>query len=85
MAVWLGQLIISKASSGSSFKVQYWRNPSMSPAYLRFDSSDDMRRFLQHCRLTDGTPEEVISRLSTQAELMLSTLESQPDVMPQAG
>lgn len=85
MAVWLGQLIISKGHSPSSFKVQYWRNPSMSPAYLRFDGADDLRRFLQHCRLTEGSPEQVIDRLNAESELTLSTLESQPDTMPQAG
>ncbi len=85
MAVWLGQLVISKANAATTFKVQYWRNPNMSPAYLRFDCPDDLRRFLQHCRLAEGTPEQVIHRLDAEPELVLSTLESQPDVMPQAG
>ncbi len=85
MAVWLGQLVISKANEATTFKVQYWRNPNMSPAYLRFDCPDDLRRFLQHCRLAEGTPEQVIDRLGAEPELVLSTLESQPDVMPQAG
>ena len=76
MALWLGQLVISKGThKGPAFKIQYWRNPSMTPAYLRLDSLEDVRRYLRHCRLSNFTPEQVIEQLQTESEVSLNTIE----------
>lgn len=78
MALWLGQIVITKGKqSNPAFKVLYWRAPSMSPAYLRVDSFDDLRRYLRHCRLSNITPEEVIERLQTASEVKVNTIESE--------
>lgn len=78
MAVWLGQLVIAKGTHLKPvFKVQYWRTPSMTPAYLRFDTVHDLRRYLRHCRLSETTPDQVIERLRHQPQVMLNTIESE--------
>jgi hypothetical protein len=81
MTVWLGQLVISKAAHKSpAFRVQYWRNPSMTPACLGLDSVEDLRRYLRHCRLSGTTPEEVIEQLRTASQVNLSTIESEEKI-----
>ena len=81
MAVWLGQLVISKGTHGKpAFKVQYWRNPSMTPAFLGLDSVEDLRRYLRHCRLSNTTPDEVIEQLRTASRITLNTIESEEKI-----
>ncbi len=78
MPVWLGQIVISKGThKGSEFKVQYWRTPSTTPAFLRLDSCENLRRYLRHCRLSDTTPDEVLERLRTSSQVKLNTIESE--------
>lgn len=81
MPVWLGQLVISKGTERSSaFKVQYWRTPSMTPAFIRLDSLEDVRRYLRHCRLSNTSPEEVIDKLRTASQVTLNTIESEEKI-----
>jgi hypothetical protein len=81
MALWLGQLVISKVThKGPAFKVQYWRNPSMTPASLGLDSVEDLRRYLRHCRLSNITPDEVIEQLRTASQVSLNTIESEEKI-----
>jgi hypothetical protein len=81
MALWLGQLVISKATrKGPAFRLQYWRNPSMSPAFVGFDSVEDLRRYLRHCRLSNITPDEVIEQLQTVPQVLLSTIECEEKI-----
>ena len=81
MAVWLGLLVITKGSRNNpAFKVLYWRTPSMSPAYLRLDSFEDLRRYLRHCRLSNITPDEVIEQLQTASEVKVSTIECEEPI-----
>jgi hypothetical protein len=75
MTAWLGQLVISKSDKRPAFKIQYWRNPAMTPAYLRLDSVEDLRRYLRHCRLSNVTPEQVVEQLRTASEVSLNTIE----------
>ena len=76
MTVWLGQLVISKSNHKSpAYWVQYWRNPSMSPASLEMDSVEDLRRYLRHCRLSNITPDEVIEQLRSASRVSLNTIE----------
>ncbi|MGZ4822381.1 MAG: hypothetical protein ACXVZM_12310 [Terriglobales bacterium] len=76
MTVWLGQLVISKAThKPPAFRVQYWRNPSMTPAYLGLDSLEDVHRYLRHCKLSDTTPEAVLEQLRTKTQVTLNTIE----------
>ena len=80
-AVWLGQLVINKGTHGKpAFKVQYWRNPSTTPATLSLDSVEDLRRYLRHCRLSNVTPEEVIEELRTASRIVLNTIESEEKI-----
>jgi hypothetical protein len=81
MAVWLGQLVISKGTHGKlPFRVQYWRNPSMTPASLRLQSVEDLRRYLRHCRLSSFTPDEVIEQLRTASRVTLNTIECEEQI-----
>jgi hypothetical protein len=76
MTVWLGQLVISKAThKAPAFRVQYWRNPSMTPAYLGLETLDDVQRYLRHCKLSNTTPEKVVEQLRTQSQVTLNTIE----------
>jgi hypothetical protein len=78
MALWLGQLVISRGTEKSpAFKIQYWRKPSMTPAYFRLDTFDELRRYLRHCHLSDTTPERVIEQLQTSPQVSLNTIESE--------
>jgi len=80
MTLWLGQLVISKHVKNPPFRVQYWRNPSMTPAYLALDSVEDVRRYLRHCRLSSTTPDQVIEKLRSTAQVMVNTIESEEQV-----
>jgi len=82
MATWLGQIVISKSSTPGKppFKVQYWRTPNTTPAFLSFETDEDLRRYLMHCRLFSNTPEQVIEQLRTTAQVILSTFESEEAV-----
>ncbi len=82
MPSWLGQLVISKSSRPGKppFKVQYWRTPSTTPAFMAFETEDDLRRYLKHCRIFGSTPEQVIAQLGTIAQVTLSTFESEEAV-----
>ena len=76
MTVWLGQLVITRGDKKPCvFKIQYWRNPSSTPAYMRLDSLEDVRRYLRHCRLSNTTPDQVIEQLRTAPEVSLNTIE----------
>ena len=65
MPSWLGQLVISKSATAGKppFKVQYWRTPSTTPAFMVFDTEEDLRRYLKHCRIFGSTPDQVITQL----------------------
>jgi hypothetical protein len=81
MPVWLGQLVISKGThKHTAFKVQYWRSPSMTPAYLRLDSFEDLRNYLRHCRLSNTTPDKVIEQLRTESQVEVNTIESEEKI-----
>jgi hypothetical protein len=82
MTTWLGQLVISRSSTPGKplFKVQYWRTPSTTPAFMSFETDEDLRRYLMHCRLFSNTPGQVIEQLRTTAQVILSTLESEEAV-----
>ena len=81
MTLWLGQLVISKATHKSPvYKIQYWRNPSTTPACVGLDSVEDLRHYLRHCRLSGTTAEEVIERLRTASQVSLSTIESEEKI-----
>ena len=81
MALWLGQLVISRAThKPPAFRIQYWRNPSMTPAYVGLDSVEDLRRYLRHCRLSNITPDEVIEQLQTSSRVLLSTIECEEKI-----
>jgi hypothetical protein len=82
MPSWLGQLVISKSSTPGKppFKVQYWRTPSTTPAFLSFDTEDDLRRYLKHCRIFGNTPEQIVNQLTSMAQVTLSTFESEEAV-----
>ncbi|MBZ5628668.1 MAG: hypothetical protein LAO06_07360 [Acidobacteriia bacterium] len=75
MTVWLGQLVISKATHNGGYWVQYWRKPSMSPASLEMGSAEDLRRYLRHCRLSESTPEQLIEQLRSTSRVSVSTIE----------
>lgn len=75
MTVWLGQLVITRGSHSPVFKIQYWRSPSTTPAHMRLDSLEDVRRYLRHCRLSDTTPDQVIEQLRTASEVHVNTIE----------
>ncbi len=78
--VWLGQLVISKSHKNPPFRIQYWRNPSMTPAYLSLDSMEDVRRYLRHCRLSSFTPDQVIEQLRNSSQVLLNTIECEDKV-----
>lgn len=81
MTTWLGQLVITKSSRPpGAFRVQYWRTPSITPALLTFQSSDDLHRYLRHTRLSGTTPDQVVEELKDAKQLTLSTLESEEAV-----
>ena len=81
MTVWLGQLVITKGTKKPSvFKIQYWRTPSMTPAFMRLDSLEDVRRYLRHCRLSNTTPDQVVEQLRTASEVSLNTIESEEKI-----
>jgi len=82
MPSWLGQLVISKSATAGKppFKVQYWRTPSTTPAFMVFDTEEDLRRYLKHCRIFGSTPDQVITQLATIAQVTLSTFESEEAV-----
>jgi hypothetical protein len=82
MPSWLGQLVISKSATTGKppFKVQYWRTPSTTPAFISFDTEEDLLRYLKHCRIFGSTPDQVITQLTTIAQVTLSTFESEEAV-----
>jgi len=82
MPSWLGQLVISKSATEGKppFKVQYWRTPSTTPAFIAFDTEEDLRRYLKHCRIFGSTPDQVITQLNTLPQVTLSTFESEEAV-----
>jgi hypothetical protein len=82
MPSWLGQLVITKSTTPGKppLKVQYWRTPSTTPAFLSFDSPEDLRLYLKHCRLFGNTPEQIIEQLETLPQITLSTFESEEAV-----
>ena len=82
MPSWLGQLVISKSTTPGKapFKVQYWRTPSTTPAFISFENEEDLRRYLKHCRIFGNTPEQVITQLTTLPQVTLSTFESEEAV-----
>lgn len=82
MPSWLGQLVISKSATPGKppFKVQYWRTPSTTPAFMAFETEDDLKRYLQRCRIFGATPEQVITKLGTNPQITLSTFESEEAV-----
>jgi hypothetical protein len=80
MTLWLGQLVISKHPKNPQFRVQYWRNPSMTPAFLGLNSMEDVHRYLRHCRLSSTTPEQVIEQLHSAARVAVNTIESEEQV-----
>jgi hypothetical protein len=82
MPSWLGQLVISKSKTPGKppFKVQYWRTPSTTPAFISFETDDDLRGYLKHCRLFGNTPDQVIDQLHAAGQITLSTFESEEAV-----
>ncbi len=82
MPSWLGQLVISKSTTPGKppFKVQYWRTPSTTPAFLSFEDQEALRRYLKHCRIFGSTPDQVITQLLTERQITLSTFESEEAV-----
>ena len=82
MPSWLGQLVISKSSTPGKppFKVQYWRTPSTTPAFMSFESEEELLRYLKHCRIFGTTPDQVIMQLGTIPQVTLSTFESEEAV-----
>jgi len=47
---------------------------------LSFDSPEDLRLYLKHCRLFGNTPEQIIEQLETLPQITLSTFESEEAV-----
>ena len=82
MPSWLGQLVISKSATPGKppFKVQYWRTPSTTPAFMSFETEEELRRYLKHCRIFNNTPEQVITQLGSEPQVTLSTFESEEAV-----
>lgn len=82
MPTWLGQLVISKSTTPGKppFKVQYWRTPSTTPAFMAFETGEELRGYLKRCRIFGSTPEQVIEQLQTIAQVTLSTFESEEAV-----
>jgi hypothetical protein len=82
MTTWLGQLVIAKSAHPGkpAFKVQYWRTPSMTPAFIAFNTAEELHLYLRHCRLSGTTPDEIVAKLDTDPQLIISTLESEEAV-----
>ncbi len=82
MPSWLGQLVISKSSRPGKppFKVQYWRTPSTTPAFISFETEEDLRLYLKHCRIFGTTPDQVVTELSKLSQITISTFESEEAV-----
>ena len=81
MTLWLGQLVISKAThKAPAFRIQYWRSPSMTPASLGLDSVEELRRYLRHCRLSNINPDEVIEQLRTTSQIALNPIECEEKI-----
>ncbi len=81
MSLWLGQLVIFKGSKrGPAYRVQYWRNPSTTPALIGLDSAEELRRYLKHSRLNDVTPDEVIAKLENASKVTVNTIESEEKI-----
>ena len=82
MTTWLGQLVITKASrpGQGAFRVQYWRTPSITPAFITFETQDDLYRYLRHTRLSGATPDQVVEQLKHTKQVTLNTLESEEAV-----
>ncbi len=77
MSMWLGQLVIFKGGRrGPAFRVQYWRNPSMTPALVKLDSTEELRLYLKHSRLSETTPDKVIEELQNASQVTVNTIES---------
>lgn len=81
MPAWLGQIVIFKGGRRRpAFRVQYWRNPSTTPALIALRSVDELRHYLRHCRLSNITPDEVIEQLQTSPQVSLNTIESEEKI-----
>ena len=77
MPMWLGQLVIfTGGRRGPAFRVQYWRNPSMTPALVKLDSTEELRLYLKHSRLSETTPDKVIEQLQTASQVTVNTIET---------
>ncbi len=81
MPIWLGQIIITKGSrTPPAFRVQYWRTPSTTPAYIGLNSVEDLRRYLKHSHLSETTPDEVIAKLQSAPQVAVNTIECEEKI-----
>ncbi len=47
---------------------------------MAFETEEDLKRYLKHCRIFGATPDQVITKLGTNPQITLSTFESEEAV-----